>query len=402
MIAPTFPDNEKQRQRAVEQYNLLDTLPEASYDEITALASFITDAPISLITLLDNDRNFFKSAHGFPLTESPRDISFCGHAIISDHPITIIEDARKDIRFKDNTLVINQNAVFYAGVPLVNQEGYRLGTLCVFDTEPKTLNEKQIMTLKVLASQVMRLFEQQLVNLKLEKLKEELLLRNENLKKFANVVSHDLKSPLANMTSLIDLVESDFEKYASPESLEYLQLLKDSSSSLRDYIDGLLMFYSYSELGRSGSEQLNFEAFMKHIKNLCQIDTEEIVFNYTKNIGDITVNKSALSQILINLISNAVKYNDKQQTRIDVSFSKNDTDYMFEVKDNGPGIPLGEEIAVFDLFSVYGVDKYKNKGTGIGLATVKKLVEGLGGNIKVTSPKDGGCIFSFNLERLDI
>lgn len=380
---------------------MLDSLPESSYDEITALASLITDAPISLITLLHSDRNFFKSHYGLPFNQSPRNISFCGHAIISDHPITIIEDARKDDRFHDNPLVLEQGAVFYAGVPLVDPQGYRLGTLCIFDTKPKTLDHKQIATLKVLANQVVRLFEERVANMKLEALKEELVLRNENLRKFANVISHDLKSPLANITSLIDLLEDDFKELASPQSLEYLQYLKSSSNSLRDYIDGLLIFYSNSELAESNKVSMKFEDYMEHIKNLCHINREKVTFNYSKNVGDIVVNKSALSQILMNLITNSIKYNDKEVTVIDVACTSNENDYIFEVKDNGPGIPADKKDVVFNLFSVIGEDKYKNKGTGIGLATVKKLVENLGGNIRISLPESGGCIFTFNLKRSD-
>ncbi|MEO8934990.1 MAG: GAF domain-containing sensor histidine kinase [Xanthomarina sp.] len=399
MIFPILPTNEKQRQSAVELYKLLDTLPENNYDEITSLASFITDTPISLITLLDRDRNFFKSYHGIPFNQSPRDLSFCGHAIISDDPITIIEDSRLDERFFDNPLVTEQEAVFYAGVPLVNPEGYRLGTLCVFDTKPNKLNEKQIRTLMVLANQVVSLFEQRLANLKLVQLKEELLLRNENLRKFANVVSHDLKSPLANITSLIAMVETDLKNHLTTESLEYLEYLKDSSDSLRDYIDGLLIFYSNSELIESKKELINFKEFMEHIKNLCLSNNEEVVFNYTENVADVFVNKSVLSQVLINLVTNAIKYNDKDKIVVDVVFSENDTDYLFTIKDNGPGISNDKLDFIFDLFSAFGEDRNKNRGTGIGLTTVKKLIENLGGEIKVSSAENKGTSFSFNLKK---
>ncbi len=111
MKLPEFPANEKKRQAAVDKYQLLDTLPEDQYDDITSLMSYICDAPISLITLLDKERNFLKSHHGVPFNESPREISFCGHAINSEDPITIIEDARVDNRFFDNPLVTDYNAI---------------------------------------------------------------------------------------------------------------------------------------------------------------------------------------------------------------------------------------------------------------------------------------------------
>jgi len=129
MIIPEFPQNEEERLKAVKQYNLLDTLPEEDFDNITNLVATLCDVPISLITLLDTDRNFLKSHHGVPFNESPREISFCGHAILSNKDIFIIEDARLDDRFHDNPLVKEFQAIFYAGVPLLNPKGHKLGCL---------------------------------------------------------------------------------------------------------------------------------------------------------------------------------------------------------------------------------------------------------------------------------
>lgn len=99
MQSPKLPSNERLRLDKLSEYKLLDTLPEEEFDNITSLVATICDAPVSLITLLDKDRNFFKSHHGIPFRESPRDISFCGHAILGNDPIFIINDARLDERF---------------------------------------------------------------------------------------------------------------------------------------------------------------------------------------------------------------------------------------------------------------------------------------------------------------
>ena len=143
MIKPGFPKNELERVSCVKKYDLLDTLPESDFDNITSLVATICDVPISLITLLDTDRNFFKSHHGVDIQESPRDISFCGHAILQEDDIFIVEDSRKDIRFKDNPLVSDYKAIFYAGVPLKNKDGLALGTLCIYDHKPRQLTRLQ-------------------------------------------------------------------------------------------------------------------------------------------------------------------------------------------------------------------------------------------------------------------
>ncbi|MCW8980343.1 MAG: ATPase, partial [Altibacter sp.] len=105
MISPKAPYNEAERLAELHSYNLLDTLPEVDYDNITALIASICDVPISLVTLLDKDRNFLKSHFGLDIQESPRDISFCGHAILNDNDLFIVEDARKDERFYDNPII---------------------------------------------------------------------------------------------------------------------------------------------------------------------------------------------------------------------------------------------------------------------------------------------------------
>src|SRR5690606_34005578 len=133
------------------------------------------------------------------LTETSRDVSFCRHAILDDSDIFIVEDARKDPRFTDNPSVTQNAGVFYAGVGLMNPAGYALGTLCVFDTKPRTLDKKQQQPLIALAYQVVNLFESKKRNQILIAVQEELKERNEELKHFAGIVSHDMKMPLANM-----------------------------------------------------------------------------------------------------------------------------------------------------------------------------------------------------------
>ncbi|KZS40558.1 ATPase [Aquimarina aggregata] len=401
MIPPKLPNNEKQRQIAVEKYELLDTLPEESYDNITSLMSYICETPISLITLLDGDRNFIKSHHGISMSESPREISFCGHAINSDDPLTIIEDSRKDERFFDNPLVSKHDAIFYAGAPLIDSNGYKLGTLCVYDTKPRKLTDQQQQALISMSKQVVSLFEHRYQNLKLLETQERLQMRNEDLTKFAGVVSHDLKSPLANIISITELIEYDGKGKLDEETLQYLQYLKSSSYSLRDYIDGILKFYKSDDLLKNKSENISFDEIITELKKIT--DTEgHVTFECTNCKEYLIVNKSALMQILINLITNAIKYHKGVDgVVIQIDLKEKDDFYEFSVTDNGDGIPKEYLNKIFDLFSVVGVaDKDGNMGTGIGLATVKKIVTNLGGEIKVFSKEGEGSTFIFTIAKL--
>jgi signal transduction histidine kinase len=144
------------RLEALNSYHILDTLEEKDYDDLTALAAAICGVPIALISLVDKDRQWFKSHKGLSARETPIDQSFCAHAIISTEEMMIVDNAKEDFRFKQNPLVTGDpNITFYAGVPLTNEDGYSLGTLCVIDSEPKTLSPEQQSGLKIIAQQVM-------------------------------------------------------------------------------------------------------------------------------------------------------------------------------------------------------------------------------------------------------
>jgi len=174
MQKPEIPVNESDRLVALDRYKILDTLPEQVYDDLTQLAADICGTPIALISLIDKDRQWFKSRVGIDATETPRDISFCGHAVAAN-AILNVPDASLDPRFADNPLVTKDPSIrFYAGVPLITDDNFALGTLCVIDRQPHDLTEQQIRQLEALS----RLVISQL----------ELRLKDESLRILASVV----------------------------------------------------------------------------------------------------------------------------------------------------------------------------------------------------------------------
>lgn len=152
--AAAIPKNEVKRLKVLWQYDVLDTVPEEVFDDLTDLAAHICEAPVALISLVDENRQWFKSKVGMSLTETARDISFCAHAILNEEML-VIEDATKDPRFRDNPLVTGSQRIrFYAGAPLVTPDGHALGTLCVLDKKPRKLRPEQRNALRVLAHHV--------------------------------------------------------------------------------------------------------------------------------------------------------------------------------------------------------------------------------------------------------
>lgn len=156
MNAPALPINEESRLQCLRALNILDTPAEERFDRYTRLVKKMMDVPIALVSLVDDDRLWFKSRVGLDATEASRDISFCGHAILG-HDTFVINDALNDTRFADNPLVLSEpNIRFYAGVPLVYSDASALGTLCVIDTQPRELSKEQLEVLEDIAALVTR------------------------------------------------------------------------------------------------------------------------------------------------------------------------------------------------------------------------------------------------------
>jgi len=194
MTAAPLPEHESQRLQALRALEILDTLPEQAYDDITCIASEICDTPVALVSLIDEERQWFKSRRGIEVTETARDVAFCAHAILEPDRLLVIEDAKQDPRFTDSPLVAGKDGVrFYAGAPLVTGDGHALGTLCVIDRRPRALTESQLDSLRALSRQIVAQLELRRAVKTLERSRDELARLCELLENQAEVLDRDLQ-----------------------------------------------------------------------------------------------------------------------------------------------------------------------------------------------------------------
>ena len=394
MKSAIIPKNEDERLKVLEQYKILDTLPEEDYDAIAKIASSICNTPIALISLIDENRQWFKSNHGLAARETPRELAFCAHSILEPDDLFIVEDARKDDRFFDNPLTTgNPNVIFYAGAPLNTSEGQAIGTLCVIDNEPKELNQNQKEALKLLANQVVSLLELRKKNEELKNVNSKVTQLNEQLNNFAYRLTHDLKSPISGVNFLVDVLKLDhIDLFKETEAENHINLISNRMLYMSTLIDEIL------EYTKVNTENIVYEDFnLKTILNsiIENIDFENKI-SFDDKALDIKIKSSKIGfvQVLQNLISNSRKFSDEDKVELEVAFKKDDKYYHFTYNDNGPGIAKEYWEKVFDMFET--LNNINNENTGIGLATVKSIIKRLGGEIYVKHREDGKKGVSFH------
>ena len=203
---------------------------------------------------------------------------------------------------------------------------------------------------------------------------------------------------MANITSLTRLLREENEGTLNEESLQYLEYIEESSVTLKNYINGILEFYKTSELLNVKKEDVPVVDFFSEIKEMLILSDDQFIFPKTGILSH--VNKAALTQIVLNLVDNAFKYNTNDTILVTAKYIEEPLYHKFKIKDNGIGIQKDIQSEIFEMFKTTGVkDKNGNKGTGIGLATVYSLVTKLGGEIWLDSELGKGSTFTFTIKK---
>jgi signal transduction histidine kinase/CheY-like chemotaxis protein len=397
-VAP-LPIDEKERLDTLKQYDILDTLPEMDFDDFTLLASHICEAPIALISLVDESRQWFKSKVGLDAMETPRDVAFCSHAILNDK-VFVVKDSLNDERFKDNPLATGApNVRFYAGAPLITPSGHKIGTLCVIDSVPRDLKLKQIDALARLSRQVVN-------QLELRSINKEALKTSELKSSFLATMSHEIRTPLNGIIGFSHLLG---EEKLSKKALSYVQNISSCSESLLTIINDILDI-SKIEAGKLLIEKIpfNLKTIIEKSFLLFKVDFEkkqlDANFLIHENVPEVILGDPLrMRQIFLNLIGNAVKFTNNGGS-IDVIVEKgidhgnNQIELIFTVKDSGVGISEDDQKRLFENFEQADNSTTRNYGgTGLGLSICSKLISMLRGKIWVESEIGKGASFIFTM-----
>ena len=395
MLHLPFPENEADRLIALQSYNIFDTAEESDFDAIASLASAICGVPIALITFIDEKRQWFKSHKGTEFTENLRELSFCTHVIASDDDILIVPDARLDERFVDNPMVTGETQItFYAGVPLVNEDGFALGTLCVIDQQVQTLTDDQEQALKTLGRQVIDKLELRRKVASLEKANQDLLNSNVLIQKFASMAAHDIKNPLSSILLTSQALKIRQEKLGDEGCQRLVDLNITSTKNLLELVEEMLAYSKSPSLLLAKKQNFELNSLINKVISLLAVP-ENVSIILPSQSHKLYFSIIALEQILINLLSNAIRYTNKEKSYIKIRFEQDDDFYRLEVEDNGVGIAEQYHEKIFsNNFTLKITDRYNKKGSGIGLSTVKDLLNVLNGNIYVKSvPGEGATFF---------
>lgn len=396
---------ETKRLENLYSYDLLDTPEEKEFDALTKLASEICNMPVSLITLLDSERQWFKSKKGTEVGETDRSLAFCNHTILGNE-VFEVEDLLADVRFSENPLVTDDPKVrFYAGAPLIDENGFALGSLCVLDVKPGKLSDWQKEALGTLANEVISRMELRKHRTKLEKLvakqtehlleiNKELEDKNFELQDFIYHASHDLRGPVSSILGMTQLISHPLT-HTQEEIQQYNHMLHNLAVGMDQTIRNLIRSHSLHEHKIQFGE-VDLNEMLQEIRDSYNLRFEDV--DVVLNLCDSKVNSDflLLDIILRNLVHNACNFHpeDSNNKKAEVFTNIADKQLHISVKDNGSGIPKKLLDKVHKMFVKAAT---QNTGSGLGLYLVSSAVKLLNGSLVISSEVNVGTEVSVSI-----
>ncbi len=396
MVIAPLTANSLERLKTMNDYYVFDSLPEKDFQDFSTIFAELCATKPERVYIADSSRHWMKSA-GQELPDSVVYAVFQNYESQS-RGLTLINDTAADASFHELFPELTAMSVgSYIQAPLCDTENRRIGAVCIFGERPYAPNCATTKSITAMADQVVRQLER---IKKISELKQlELEQRNAyaDLEKFSSVASHDLRSPLNNIISLTNLINDQYADVLDEDGKEYLAYLSNASRQLADLVSGILEYSKSSRLLVDNKELVDVDELIGEVFSLLH-KPDHLKLTHDSAGMKILTSRIAMKQILLNLCDNAIKYNDRPDAIIDITLSEQKNLFLFQVKDNGPGIEEADQKRIFELFERVGNAQEKG-GIGVGLSIVKKLVEKLGGAIRVVSAPGEGTAFVFSIPK---
>jgi two-component system NtrC family sensor kinase len=384
-----IPGNDDARLLTLHEYGILDTLSEQAYDDVTALAAFVCDTPIALISMVDKDRQWFKARVGVEADHTRRNESFCAHTLISRETL-VVEDSLLDTRFADNLLVLGDPRIrFYAGAPLVAPDGHVLGTVCVIDTKPRVLSAGQIGALEALSRQVMSMLESRMLASENRKATKA-LIQSEKLAavgRLASSMAHEINNPLEAITNLLYLTRL---KADDPEMREWLNLADQELRRISVIASQTLRFHKQSSRPRVISCQDLFSTTLSIYES--RLTNANISIEKRKRAAQpVECFEGDVRQVLSNIVTNAIDAMPRGgrlllRSREATEWKTGRKGLVLTLADTGTGMEEEAQRRRFEaFFTTKGIG-----GSGLGLWISADIMQRHQGSITIRSSQRTG------------
>ena len=393
--------DDQRRVAAITAYDAVRTPPRPDLEAVVELAARIAEVPKATINLITDVEQHQVATVGFQGSVCRREDAMCALTVRYGRPV-VVADASQDPRFAGNPFVTGDlgHVRFYAAHPLVTKERVPFGTLCVFDEQVRTLDEDQLKGLATLADRVVDVFELRrrsrelaLSFMEVQAMQAELERSNERLASFAGQVSHDLKTPLTTLSLSLSLIREQLEDGDfGPESAALLDRAINGSTRMADLIDDVLDYATLGGTLKATEVDLDFVL-------------GEVLEDLSSDLGDVTLridrlptvvgDRAQLRAVLQNLLGNAAKFRaPDREPEVHIAARHVQRAWRIEITDNGRGVPPADRTRVFEPLARVDVSV---DGSGIGLATCRRIIGAHGGRIGIDPTVTEGARFWFEL-----